>query len=48
VVIAYDNPRPGNLKSLIATKYADEKSTPLKVEVIVKPEPGRYDLKLTR
>jgi hypothetical protein len=48
VVIAYDNPRPGNLKSLIPTKYGEEKSTPLKVEVIEKPEPSRYDLKLTR
>lgn len=48
VVIAYDNPRPGRLKSFIAAKYADEKTTPLKIEVIENPESGRYDLKLTR
>jgi hypothetical protein len=48
VVIAYDNPRPGRLKSLIPAKYADEKETPLRIEVIEGPEPGRYDLKLTR
>src|SRR5207249_4878392 len=47
VVTAYDNPRPGRLKSLIDVKYQDEKTTPLKIEVIANPEPGRYDLKLT-
>jgi hypothetical protein len=47
VVMAYDNPRPGHLKPLIDTKYMDENTTPLKVEVIENPEPGRYDLALT-
>ena len=48
VVTAYDNPRPGRLKTLIDVKYQDEKTTPLKIEVIENPEPGRYDLKLMR
>jgi hypothetical protein len=47
VVFAYDNPRPGRLKSFINTKYQEEKTTPLTVEVIENPEPGRYDLNLT-
>ena len=34
--------------ALIDVKYQDEKTTPLKIEVIANPEPGRYDLKLTR
>jgi hypothetical protein len=49
VVTAYDNPMPNKpLKSFIDMKYSDEKTTPLKFEVIENPEPGRYDLKLTR
>jgi len=49
VVTAYDNPMPNKpLKSFISMKYSDEKTTPLKFEVIENPEPGRYDLKLTR
>lgn len=49
VVTAYDNPMPNKpLKSFINMKYSDEKTTPLKFEVIENPEPGRYDLKLTR
>jgi hypothetical protein len=49
VVIALDNARPGvNLKSFIDKKYGDEKTTPLSVEVVENPEPGRYDLDLKR
>ena len=49
VVSAFDNPMPGKpLKSFIDMKYSDETTTPLKLEVIVNPEPGRYDLKLRR
>lgn len=48
VVSAFDDPWPGKpLKSFVDMKYADEKTTPLTVEVIATPEPGRYDLKLT-
>jgi hypothetical protein len=48
VVFAYDNPQPGRLKSFIDTKYQQENATPLAIEVVENPEPGRYDLKLTR
>jgi hypothetical protein len=49
VVTAYDDPWPGKpLKSFIDMRYSDEKTTPLAIEVVEKPEPGRYDLKLTR
>jgi hypothetical protein len=49
VVTAYDNPMPNKpLKSFIHMKYSDEKTTPLKFDVIENPEPGRYDLQLTR
>jgi hypothetical protein len=49
VVTAYDDPQPGKpLKSFIDFKYSDEKTTPLKIEVIANPEPGRYDFKLKR
>jgi hypothetical protein len=49
VVTAYDDPQPGKpLKSFIDMKYSDEKTTTLKVEVVAKPEPGRYDFKLTK
>ena len=49
VVTAYDNPMPNKpLKSFINMKYSDERTTPLRFEVIENPEPGRYDLKLTR
>jgi hypothetical protein len=49
VVTAYDDPQPGKpIKSFIDRKYSDEKSTPLKVEVIAQPETGRYDFKLNR
>jgi hypothetical protein len=48
VVTAYDNPRPGHLKSFISMKYQDAKSTPLEKEVVENPDPGRYDLNLTR
>jgi hypothetical protein len=29
-------------------KYTDTEKTPLVIEVVDKPEPGRYDLKFTR
>jgi hypothetical protein len=49
VVVALDDPWPGKpLKSFVDMKYADEKTTPLKLEVVANPEPGRYDLKLTK
>jgi len=33
-------------KSLVHARYGQEKTTPLRVEVVEKPEPGAYDLKL--
>lgn len=49
VVMAYDDPQPGKpLKSFIDMKFSDEKTTPLKLEVVDNPETGRYDLKLTK
>jgi hypothetical protein len=49
VVVALDNPQPGKpLKSFIDMKYSREEDTPLTIEVIAQPEPGRYDLKLSR
>jgi hypothetical protein len=35
-------------KSLIDTKYGDPKRTPLVVEVVERPPPGAYDLKVTK
>jgi hypothetical protein len=49
VVTAFDDPWPGKpLKSFVDMKYANEKTTPLRIEVVEKPEPGRYDLNLTK
>jgi hypothetical protein len=49
VVYAFDDPWPGKpLKSFINMKYSDEKTTPLRIEVVANPESGRYDLKLSR
>jgi hypothetical protein len=49
VVTAYDDPSPGKpLKSFTDMKYADEKTTPLRVEVIENAPAGQYDLALTR
>jgi hypothetical protein len=49
VVTAYDDPAPGKpLKSFASMDYADEKKTPLRVEVSASAEAGRYDLKLAR
>jgi len=49
VVTALDDPWPGKpLKSFIDMKYSEEKTSPLKIEVVAKPEPGRYDVKLTK
>ena len=49
VVTAFDNPTPGKpLKSFVDMKYAEESTTTLTIEVVANPEPGRYDLKLTR
>jgi hypothetical protein len=43
------NPRQRPVsKSLVPARYGDEKSSPLSVEVVEKPQPGAYDLKLTR
>jgi hypothetical protein len=38
-------PRP--LKFKVDAKYLEVDKTPLSVEVVAKPEPGRYDFKLT-
>ncbi|MGL4550733.1 MAG: hypothetical protein ACRC33_06060 [Gemmataceae bacterium] len=47
VVYAVDDPQPGKPNKYFAhRKYADLTTTPLRVEVVEKPEPGRYDLKL--
>ncbi len=35
-------------QSLVPAVYGQAKTTPLKVEVVEGPEPGAYDLKLTR
>jgi hypothetical protein len=35
-------------RSLINRKYEDLKTTPLSIEVVEKPAPGAYDLKLTK
>ena len=49
VVYAVDNPQPGRPnKYWAAKKYADIATTPLSVEVIDKPEPGRYDRSLDK
>lgn len=39
---------PGLPKSAIPARYGDPSKTPLSVEVIDSPEPGRYDLELVR
>jgi hypothetical protein len=47
VVYAVDDPKPGKPNNYFTNKmYADIKTTPLSLEVIEKPESGRYDLKL--
>lgn len=49
VVYAVDDPRPGKPNRYwVGTKYADPGSTPLSVEVVATPEPGRYDRQLDR
>jgi len=49
VVYAVDDPQPGKPNKYYANKeYADVNTTPLRVEVVENPEPGRYDLKLRR
>ena len=49
VVYAVDDPQPGKPNKYFASKdYADVNTTPLRIEVVENPEPGRYDLKLKR
>ena len=49
VVYAVDDPQPGKPNQYLVNKaYADVKTTTLTIEVTDNPEPGRYDLKLTR
>jgi hypothetical protein len=49
VVYAIDDPQPGKPNKYLVNKdYADVTTTPLKIEVIESPEPGRYDLQLRR
>jgi hypothetical protein len=38
---------PGELRPPVNADYLDDNKTPLSVEVVVKPKPGRYDFKLT-
>jgi hypothetical protein len=38
---------PGELRPPVKNDYLDENKTPLSVEVVVKPAPGRYDFNLT-
>jgi hypothetical protein len=39
---------PGSPEISLPGKYLDPDKTPLSVEVVAKPEPGRYDFELTR
>ena len=48
VIVALDDPRPGHLVPLINKKFMDVKTTPLEIEVIKDPEPGHYEIKVTR
>ena len=49
VVYAVDDPQPGKPnKYFVHKKYTDRASTPLLIEVIDNPGPGRYDLKLDK
>jgi hypothetical protein len=49
VVYAVDDPQPGKPNKYFANKeYADVNTTPLRIEVVDNPEPGRYDLRLRR
>lgn len=49
VVFAADDPQPGKpVRFFVHKKYTDRGTTPLSVEVVANPEPGRYDLKLDK
>jgi hypothetical protein len=49
VVYAVDDPQPGKPnKYFVHKKYTEQGTTPLLIEVIDNPEPGRYDLKLEK
>lgn len=49
VVYAVDDPQPGKPnKYFVHKKYTDRATTPLLIEVIDNPGPGRYDLKLEK
>ncbi|WP_439631983.1 hypothetical protein [Gemmata sp.] len=49
VVFAANDPQPGKpVKFFVNKKYTDRGSTPLSVEVVANPEPGRYELKLEK
>jgi hypothetical protein len=49
VVYAVDDPQPGKPNRYFThKKYSDPATTPLSVEVVAAPAPGRYDFKLDR
>jgi len=49
VVYAVDDPQPGKPnKYFVHKKYTDRATTPLLIEVVANPEPGRYDLMLEK
>ena len=49
VVYAVDDPQPGKPnKYFVHKKYTDRATTPLLIEVVDNPEPGRYDLRLVK
>ncbi len=49
VVFAANDPQPGKpTKFFVSKKYTDRGTTPLSVEVVANPEPGRYDFKLDK
>jgi hypothetical protein len=48
-VYAVDDPQPGKPnKYFVHKKYTDIATTPLLIEVVENPAPGRYDLKLDK
>jgi hypothetical protein len=47
VDLARTNPNdPYDYKPLVAAKYLDQRKSGLEFEVVAKPEPGRYDIRL--
>ncbi len=49
VVYAVDDPQPGKPNKYFVNKqYTSPTSTPVSVEVVANPDPGRYEWKLTK